>query len=116
MLGCINDGIGLALTESLHIQDGLPLEGSWDNFFYTRQWNTPTDVQIVVMPTTTGHPGGAGELGVSGAFAAVACAYARATGRMPTSFPINHDTLSFDPLPREPSIPPSPTDGLDYAY
>jgi isoquinoline 1-oxidoreductase beta subunit len=116
MLGCINDGIGLALTESLHIQNGLPLEGSWDNFFYTRQWNTPTDVQIVVMPTTTGHPGGAGELGVSGAFAAVACAYARATGRMPTSFPINHDTLSFDPLPREPSIPPSPTDGLDYAY
>jgi isoquinoline 1-oxidoreductase beta subunit len=116
MLGCLNDGIGLALTESLHIQNGLPLEGSWDNFFYTRQWNTPIDVRIVVMPTTTGHPGGAGELGVAGAFAAVACAYGRATGRMPTRFPINHDTLGFDPLPREPSIPRSPTDGLDYAY
>ncbi|MCW2948707.1 MAG: iorB [Actinoallomurus sp.] len=116
MLGCVNDGIGLALTESLHIQKGLPLEGSWDNFFYTRQWNTPADVQIIVMPATTGDPGGAGELGVAGSFAAVACAYARATGKMPTSFPINHGTLSFDPLPREPSIPQSPTDGLDYAY
>ncbi|MCW2903791.1 MAG: iorB [Streptosporangiaceae bacterium] len=116
MLGCINDGIAHALTESLHIDNGLPLEGSWDNFFYTRQWNTPTDVQIVVMPTTTGNPGGAGELGVAGAFAAVACAYARATGTMPTRFPINHGALGFEPLPREPSIPQSPTDGLDHAY
>jgi isoquinoline 1-oxidoreductase beta subunit len=115
MLGCINDGIGLALTESLHIENGLPLEGSWDNFFYTRQWNTPTDVHIVVMPTTTGDPGGAGELGVASSIAAVACAYARATGTMPTSFPINHGTLSFEPLPRRPPIPESPTDGLKYA-
>jgi isoquinoline 1-oxidoreductase beta subunit len=116
MLGCISDGIGLALTESLHISDGLPLEGSWDNFFYTRQWNTPPEVEIVVLPPTTGEPGGAGELGVAGSFAAVACAYARATGTMPTRFPINHGTLSFDPLPREPSIPQSPTDGLDHAF
>jgi isoquinoline 1-oxidoreductase beta subunit len=116
MIGCISDGVGLALTESLHIQDGLPLEGSWDNFFYTRQWNVPTDVRIVVSPTTTGEPGGAGELGVAGSFAAVACAYARATGTMPTRFPINHDTLGFEPLPREPSIPQSPTDGLDHIF
>ncbi|GDY31542.1 isoquinoline 1-oxidoreductase subunit beta [Gandjariella thermophila] len=116
MMGCISDGIGLALTESLHIADGLPLEGSWDNFFYTRQWNTPTEMQIVVMPTTTGDPGGAGELGVASSLAAVACAYARATGTMPTRFPINHGTLGFDPLPRVPPIPQSPTDGLKYAF
>ncbi|MCW2863052.1 MAG: iorB [Actinoallomurus sp.] len=116
MIGCVSDGIGLALTESLHISGGLPLEGSWDDFFYTRQWNTPTDVQIVIMPPTTGEPGGAGELGVAGSFAAVACAYARATGTVPASFPINHGTLSFVPLPREPSIPQSPTDGLDHAF
>jgi len=116
MIGCVSDGIGLALTESLHIADGLPLEGSWDNFFYTRQWNTPPEVTIVVLPPTTGEPGGAGELGVAGSFAAVACAYARATGTMPSRFPINHGTLSFDPLPREPSIPQSPTDGLDHAF
>lgn len=114
MMGCINDGIGLALTESLHIDNGLPLEGSWDNFFYTRQWNTPPQMRIIVLPATTGEPGGAGELGVASTMAAVACAYARATGTMPTRFPINHDTLSFDPLPRVPPIPDSPTDGLDH--
>jgi isoquinoline 1-oxidoreductase beta subunit len=116
MIGCVSDGIGLALTESLHISGGLPLEGSWDDFFYTRQWNTPADVRVVVMPPTTGEPGGAGELGVAGSFAAVACAYARATGTVPARFPINHGTLSFEPLPREPSIPQSPTDGLDHAF
>ena len=115
MLGCMNDGIGLALTESLHIDKGLPLEGSWDNFFYTRQWNTPPDAQIIVMPPN-GEPGGAGELGVASSFAAAACAYGRAMGRMPTSFPVNHGTLSFEPLPRQPSIPDSPTDGLDHTY
>jgi isoquinoline 1-oxidoreductase subunit beta len=116
MMGCISDGIGLVLTESLHISDGLPLEASWDNFFYTRQWNTPTDVQIVVMPPTTGEPGGAGELGVASSVAAVACAYARAMGKMPTRFPINRDTLAFEPIPRVPPIPQSPTDGLQNAF
>ncbi|MEO6887198.1 MAG: molybdopterin cofactor-binding domain-containing protein [Jatrophihabitantaceae bacterium] len=115
MLGGINDGIALALTSSLHIKDGLPLEGSWDNYFYTRQWNTPPDVQVVVMPPTTGKPGGAGELGVAPVLAAVACAYARATNTLPTYFPINHDTLGFTPLP--PSvIPVEPTNGLSQAY
>ena len=42
------------------------------------------------MPQTSDEPGGAGEFGVAAAMAAVACAYARATGKMPTSFPINH--------------------------
>jgi isoquinoline 1-oxidoreductase subunit beta len=116
MMGCISDAIGLALTESLHIDKGLPLEGSWDEFFYTRQWNTPPEMQIVVMPATTGDPGGAGELGVASSLAAVACAYARATGTMPTRFPINHGTLGFDPLPRVPPIPQSPTDGLQHAF
>jgi isoquinoline 1-oxidoreductase beta subunit len=116
MIGGMNDAIALALTSSLHMKDGIPLEGSWDNYFYTRQWNTPLEMQVVVMPTTTGVPSGAGELGVAPAFAAVACAYARATGTMPTTFPINHGTLSFEPYPLEPSTPQSPTDGLDHAF
>jgi isoquinoline 1-oxidoreductase subunit beta len=117
MLGGVMDGIALALTSSLHVEDGLPLEGSWDNYFYTRQWNTPPDVQIVVMPPTTGQPGGAGEFGVAASFAAVACAYARATGTMPTAFPINHDApLGFEPLPTVPPIPQSPTDGLSHTF
>ncbi|MEU6723726.1 molybdopterin cofactor-binding domain-containing protein [Nonomuraea wenchangensis] len=115
MMGGISDGIALALTSSLHLRDGYFLEASWDNYFYTRQWNTPLDLQVVVMPSTSEQPGGAGELGVAASMAAVACAYGRATGTMPTTFPINHGTLSFTPKPTVPPVPPSPTDGLDHA-
>ncbi|MFI6458392.1 molybdopterin cofactor-binding domain-containing protein [Streptosporangium amethystogenes] len=115
MMGCAMDGIALALTSSLHLRDGYFLEASWDNYFYTRQWNTPPELRIIVMPSTSEEPGGAGELGVAASMAAVACAYGRATGTMPTSFPINHGTLSFTPKPTIPPIPPSPTDGLNHA-
>ncbi|HJP73002.1 MAG TPA: molybdopterin cofactor-binding domain-containing protein [Pseudonocardiaceae bacterium] len=116
MIGGMNDGIALALTSSLHIQNGIPLEGSWDNYFYTRQWNTPLDMQVIIMPNTSTSPSGAGELAVAPSFAAVACAYARATGTMPTRFPINYNTLGFTPYPLEPSTPQSPTDGLDLTF
>ncbi|MFB4293153.1 molybdopterin cofactor-binding domain-containing protein [Nonomuraea sp. ATR24] len=115
MMGGVMDGIALALTSSLHLRDGHFLEASWDDYFYTRQWNTPPDLRIIVMPSTSDRPGGAGELGVAASMAAVACAYARATGAMPTTFPINHGTLSFTPKPTVPPIPPSPADGLDHA-
>ncbi|MFE5210971.1 molybdopterin cofactor-binding domain-containing protein [Streptomyces sp. NPDC056600] len=114
MLGCLMDGIALTLTSSLHLRDGYFLEASWDNYFYTRQWNAPPEVEVIVMPDTTGKPGGAGELGVAASMAAVACAYGRATGTMPTSFPVNHGTLSFEPKPTVPPVPASPTDGLDH--
>ncbi len=117
MMGGIMDGIAQALTYSLHLKDGYFLEGSWDNAYYTRQWNVPPDVQVIVMPPTTSDPGGAGELGVAAAMAAVANAYARATGKLPTSFPINHNLpLGFEPLPTVPPIPPSPTDGLSEVF
>jgi isoquinoline 1-oxidoreductase beta subunit len=117
MLGGVEDGIAMALTSSLHISDGIPLEGSWDNYFYTREWNTPLEVNVVIMPSTSDSPSGAGELAVAPALAATACAYARATGTLPTRFPVNHDgPLGFTPLPAEPSTPQSPTDGLDYAF
>ncbi|MBJ7356810.1 molybdopterin cofactor-binding domain-containing protein [Nocardioides sp.] len=117
MHGGINDGIAQALTSSMHLRDGHFLEASWDNYFYTRQWNTPPEVQVIVMPPTTGVPGGAGEAGVAASMAAVACAYARATGRMPTHFPINHhDPLRFRPKPFVPPIPPSPVNGLKKTY
>ena len=116
MIGGLQDAIALALTSSLHIKNGIPLEGSWDNYFYTREWNTPLDVEVVIMPNTGESPSGAGELSVAPAFAAVACAYARATGTLPKYFPINHGTLSFEPLPVQPSTPQSPTDGLDHTF
>lgn len=117
MMGGIMDGIAQALSYSLHLQNGHFLEGSWDNAYYTRQWNTPPSIQIIVMPATSDSPGGAGEFGVAATMAAVACAYARATGTNPTRFPINHDqALGFTPLPTVPSIPESPTDGLEKAF
>ncbi|MGW2933997.1 molybdopterin cofactor-binding domain-containing protein [Streptomyces sp. NPDC001156] len=117
MMGGIMDGIAITLTSGLHLDNGHFQEGSWDNYFYTRQWNTPPELEIVVMPPTTGSPGGAGELAVAGAMAAVACAYGRATGTMPTTFPINHGgPLGFEPLPTTPPIPASPTDGLSRAF
>jgi len=117
MMGGMTDGIGLALTYSAHIVDGLPQEASWDNAFYTRQWNMPTDFRVHVMAATTGKPGGFGEVGVAPSMAAVACAYAWATGSHPTLFPINHDQpLAFDVKPRVPPVPASPTDGLSYTF
>jgi isoquinoline 1-oxidoreductase subunit beta len=116
MIGGVEDGIALALTSSLHIADGIPLEGSWDNYFYTREWNTPLDIEVIIMPDTSDSPSGAGELGVAPTMAAVACAYARATGTLPTRFPINFGTLGFTPLPLEPSTPQSPTNGLDSTF
>lgn len=112
MQGGINDGIALALTSSMHLRDGHFLEASWDNYFYTRQWNTPPDVEVIVMPSDSGQPGGAGEAGVAASFAAVACAYARATGEVPAYLPINHrDPLEFRVKPFVPPVPQSPTNG-----
>jgi isoquinoline 1-oxidoreductase beta subunit len=117
MMGGVMDGIATALSASLHLKDGHFLEGSWDNYYYPRQWNVPPELKVIVMPPTSNEPGGAGEFGVAASKAAVACAYARATGKMPTKFPINHDDpLGFVPYPTTPSIPQSPTNGLEFSY
>ena len=109
MEGGIMDAIGQVFTESLHLSKGAFAEGSWDDYHYTRQWNVPFEVNVIVMPPTTGEPGGAGEFGVAAAKAAIACAYARATGTVPTQFPINHDDpLTFAVKPFVPPVPQSP--------
>jgi isoquinoline 1-oxidoreductase beta subunit len=114
MMGGVADGIALALTSSNHLQDGHFLEASWDNYFYTRQWNVPPAFQCIVMPSDAELPGGAGEAGVAASVAATACAYARATGSVPTRFPINHGTVSFTPKAFVPPVPAPPTDGLSH--
>ncbi|HEY3470585.1 MAG TPA: molybdopterin cofactor-binding domain-containing protein [Amycolatopsis sp.] len=117
MMGCFADGMALALTSSVHLKDGHFLEASWDNYFYTRQWNVPTDFTAIAMPSHGEQPGGGGEAGVACSFAAVASAYARATGKMPKRFPINHDDpIGFDVKSFVPPVPESPTDGLDYTF
>ena len=98
LLGALTDGISTVLSAGLHIDRGLPLEGSYSQFHYARQKDSPTDVRVFVMPAN-GEPGGAGELGVPAAVGAVANAYARATGTKPRSFPVNFP-VDFDPFPR----------------
>ncbi|WP_240617494.1 molybdopterin cofactor-binding domain-containing protein [Nocardioides speluncae] len=117
MMGGFADGLAMALTGSVHLKEGHFLEASWDNYFYTRQWNIPPDFTAIAMPSNGEQPGGAGEAGVACSVAAVACAYARATGRVPKRFPINHDDpISFEVKPFIPPVPQSPTDGLDWTF
>ncbi|ALE85755.1 molybdopterin cofactor-binding domain-containing protein [Pseudonocardia sp. HH130629-09] len=117
MMGGINDGIAMTLTSGMHLEDGHFIEASWDNYFYTRQWNTPPEMKIILIENSEApEPGGAGEFGVAATCGAIACAYVRATGKVPTEFPILHnEPLPFDPYPTIPPVPPSPTDGLALA-
>jgi isoquinoline 1-oxidoreductase beta subunit len=98
LLGGLTDAIGTTFRAGLHIDAGLPLEGSYSQFHYTRQADSPLQAQVFVMPTD-GEPGGAGELGVPAAVGAIANAYARATGTKPRSFPVVFP-VDFDPFPR----------------
>ncbi len=117
MMGGFSDGMCQALTYGNHLVDGQFLEASWDNSAYTRQWNVPFEFECEVMESHGSQPGGVGEAGVAASMAAVACAYTRATGEMPTEFPINfHEPLHFEPKPFIPSVPESPTDGLAYTF
>ncbi|MEU9168421.1 molybdopterin cofactor-binding domain-containing protein [Streptomyces sp. NPDC048420] len=98
LLGGLTDAISTTLRAGLHIDKGLPLEGSYSQFHYARQKDAPKDVRIYVIEGAD-EPGGAGELGVPAAVGAVANAFARATGTKPRSFPVNFD-VDFTPFPR----------------
>lgn len=87
LMGALIDGISLTLQAGLHIDSGAVREGSFSDFHYARMRHSPPQFEAIILPPT-GEPGGAGELGVPAAAAAVANAYARATGTRPRSFPI----------------------------
>ena len=99
LLGGLTDAISTTLRAGLHIDKGLALEGSYSQFHYARQKDSPRDVKIHIMPATTGEPGGAGELGLPAAVGAVANAYARATGTKPRRFPLIFP-VDFIPFPK----------------
>jgi len=110
MLGGLTDGISLVLQMGNHVERGLPLESGWSHFKFIRQDQAPREVTVVVMPRSTNRPGGAGELAVPATVGAVANAWARATGAVPTSFPIINPTIGWTPpppgpVPLEPSQP-----------
>jgi isoquinoline 1-oxidoreductase beta subunit len=85
--GSLVDAISVVLRAGVHIDNGRVRESSYADFRYARMRDTPPEVQVHIMGPT-GEPGGAGELGVPAACAAVAGAWSRATGQMPTKFPI----------------------------
>jgi isoquinoline 1-oxidoreductase beta subunit len=115
-MGGVIDGIACAMAESSHIVDGLPLQGSWDDYGYTRQWNTPFEFECIVMPARHDVPGGAGEIGNAAAYAATALALQAVTGKKFTEFPINYrDKPNFTPIPKVPPIPQSPISGRRFA-
>jgi isoquinoline 1-oxidoreductase beta subunit len=88
LLGGLMDAISTTLRAGLHMDKGLPLEGSYSQSHFARQKDAPRDVKIHIMPATATEPSGAGELGLPAAVGAVANAYARATGIKPRSFPL----------------------------
>jgi len=105
MQGCVAEAISLTLTAGLHIQRGLPLEGSYSNYHWLRMRHFPKDCEIHLMPSTGDRVGGAGEVGITAPSAAIANAYAVATGIKPRSFPLVFD-VDFTPFP--PGALPAP--------
>jgi isoquinoline 1-oxidoreductase beta subunit len=85
--GALVDALSVTLRAGVHIDAGAVRESSYTDFRYARMGDTPTEVEVHVM-APTGEPGGAGELGVPAAGAAVANAWVRATGTLPRRFPI----------------------------
>jgi isoquinoline 1-oxidoreductase beta subunit len=86
--GALIDGLSTALQAGLHIDHGAVREGSYSDYHYARMRNAPATIQVHDLSDGSREPGGAGELGVPAATAAVANAWIRATGRFPTRFPI----------------------------
>ncbi len=99
LIGGLTDAIATTFRAGLHLEEGLFLEGSYSQFHFPRQRDVPTRIQTFIFPQTEETPGGAGELGVPAAVGAVANAYARATGREVTSFPIIFP-VDFEPFPK----------------
>jgi isoquinoline 1-oxidoreductase beta subunit len=85
--GALVDALSVTLQAGVHVDRGAIRESSYTDFRYARMRDTPVEADVHVMPPA-GEPGGAGELGMPAAAAAVANAWARATGAAPTRFPI----------------------------
>ena len=98
MQGGLCESISIVLTAGLHIQNGLPLEGSYSQYHFARMKHYPKDVKVIIMPPSGEAIGGLGEVGLSASSGAIANAYARATGRKPRSFPLNFP-VDFTPIP-----------------
>lgn len=85
--GAAIDAMSTTLSAGLHIDAGAVREGSFADYQWLRMKHTPARIDVHLVRSDD-RIGGVGELGYPSAAAAVANALARATGTMPTHFPI----------------------------
>lgn len=88
VIGAATDAITTVLRTGLHLDNGAIRESSYGDFEIAQMKHTPPEIQVIFMPDNGDRPGGAGELVVPAAAAAVANAFARATGIKPRRFPL----------------------------
>ena len=87
--GGLAEAISLVLNAGLTIKDGLPQEGSYNQYRWARMIDFPKTVEVIIMPNVGDPVAGMGEPGMSAPSGAIANAYARATGIKPRKFPLN---------------------------
>ncbi len=96
--GGLAEAISLILNAGLTIKDGLIQEGSYNQYRFAKMKDFPKQVEVIIMPNVGDPIAGMGEVGMSAPSAAIANAYARATGRQPRKFPLNAQP-AFTPTP-----------------
>jgi isoquinoline 1-oxidoreductase beta subunit len=113
-MGGMMDGIAAAFAEVLDYQDGLPIQGGWDDYGWTRQWDTPLESEFIVIDDGSLVPSGTGETGNGAGYACAAIALQKALGKKLTEFPayFRDSSLPKPTIPKSPSIPQSPTKAL----
>jgi isoquinoline 1-oxidoreductase beta subunit len=99
MQGALAESLSVVLSSGLHVVDGLPLEGSYSQYHFSRGKHYPKNVKIIIMPDKGEAIGGLGEVGMAVSSGAIANAWARATGRKPRKFPL-YFPVDFTPIPR----------------
>ncbi|MDC0712012.1 molybdopterin-dependent oxidoreductase [Stigmatella sp. ncwal1] len=85
--GATVDAMSTTLSAGLHIDAGAVREGSFADYRWLRMKHVPAEIQVHLVRSDD-RVGGVGELGYPTAAAALANALARATGTLPTRFPI----------------------------
>jgi isoquinoline 1-oxidoreductase beta subunit len=113
-MGGMMDGFAHAYAEVCDWQDGLPIQGAWDDYYWTRHWDCPTHFEAIVIDKGSNVPSGTGEIGNGAGFAAAAIALQKALGKKVTRLPVYlRDPSMITPdIPKVPSIPQSPTRAL----
>jgi len=89
LLGQAMDGFALAFRAGLHVDNGATRESNFHDYKWSRQFDSPREASVHILPNSNVLPGGIGELGIPAASSAAANAWARATGKQPRNFPLN---------------------------